>query len=174
MYPETGTPLPASLRSPPPTSHPHSPPHLRDCREPQSSVWHRPRPRAAGDHRDDKLERRRDHRASPCRFTRAVKLCISANSCQNFRDDFPDTKPSLPERQTRLLPRSPDPLQRCVHAEPSVCPNPRRSSMWPHRLDDGEAGRLDDGHQSDDTHTRSARNAHRRVGSPGFSSVMAI
>jgi hypothetical protein len=48
VYPETGTPLAGSLRSPPPTSHLHSPPHLRDCREPQSSVWHLPRNRHHG------------------------------------------------------------------------------------------------------------------------------
>ena len=58
-----------------------------------------------------------------------------------------------------------------------ICPllsAPVLSCLLPRRLDDGEASRLDDGHQSDDTRPRSVRNAHRRVGSPGFSSVMAI
>ena len=45
--------------------------------------------------------------------------------------------------------------------------------VLPRRLDDGEASRLDDGHRSGDSRPRSVRNAHRRVGSPGFSSVMA-
>jgi FkbM family methyltransferase len=46
--------------------------------------------------------------------------------------------------------------------------------VLPRRLDDGDASRLDDGHRSGDSRPRSVRNAHRRVGSPGFSSVMAI
>jgi len=44
------------------------------------------------------------------------------------------------------------------------------SEVLPRRLDDGEASRLVDGHRSGDSRPRSARNAHRRVGSPGFSS----
>jgi hypothetical protein len=55
------------------------------------------------------LERRREHRASPCRFTRAVfKPCISANSRQNFRDDSPDTKGYRPG---------------CPHCVRGQCPN---------------------------------------------------
>src|SRR5208283_4049358 len=49
-----------------------------------------------------------------------------------------------------------------------------RVEVLPRRLDDGEASRLDDGHRSGDSGPRSVRNAHRRVGSPGLSSVMAV
>lgn len=73
------------------------------CPRPVARTSASPPTNAAGSPR--RVSHRREHRASPRRFTRPVfKLCISANSCQNFRDDFPDTKGVWASPLPRWLP----------------------------------------------------------------------